>query len=82
VASPADTFLDMSAFGKGFAWVNGHNLGRIWDIGPQRSLYLPAPWMEQGDNTVVVFDLQAPNGRAVRGATQPVWYESDVKTAK
>jgi len=82
VASPADTFLDMSAFGKGFAWVNGHNLGRIWDIGPQRSLYLPAPWMAQGDNTVVVFDLQAPNGRVVRGATQPTWYEPYVKTAK
>ena len=82
VASPADTFLDMSAFGKGFAWVNGHNLGRIWDIGPQRSLYLPAPWMAQGDNTMVVFDLQAPNERVVRGATQPTWYEPDVKTAK
>ena len=82
MALPADTFLDMSAFGKGFAWVNGHNLGRIWDIGPQRSLYLPAPWMEQGNNTVVVFDLQAPNERVVHGAVQPVWYGSDAKTAK
>jgi len=82
MALPADTFLDMSAFGKGFAWVNGHNLGRIWDIGPQRSLYLPAPWMEQGDNTVVMFDLQAPNERVVHGAVQPVWYGPDAKTAK
>jgi len=82
VASPADTFLDMSAFAKGFAWANGHNLGRIWDIGPQRSLYLPAPWIEQGDNTVVVFDLKAPKAAVMRGVTQPIWYGSDVKTPK
>lgn len=82
VAAPADTFLDVSAFGKGFMWVNGHNLGRIWDIGPQRSLYLPAPWMGQGDNTVVVFDLQAPQQPVLRGTTQQVWYKLDVKTSK
>ncbi|MFC3653483.1 glycoside hydrolase family 35 protein [Dyella humi] len=82
MTAPADTFLDVSAFGKGFMWVNGHNLGRIWDIGPQRSLYLPAPWMEQGDNTVVVFDLQAQQQPVLRGTTQQVWYKLDVKTSK
>lgn len=82
MTAPADTFLDVSAFGKGFMWVNGHNLGRIWDIGPQRSLYLPAPWMGQGDNTVVVFDLQAPQQPVLRGTTQQVWYKLDVKTSK
>lgn len=82
LTSLADTFLDMSAFGKGFAWVNGHNLGRIWDIGPQRSLYLPAPWLKQGDNTVVVFDLKTPSQAVVRGVMQPIWYRPDVKTAE
>ena len=72
----------MSSCGKGFPWLNERNLGRIWDRRPQRSLYLPAPWMEQGDNTVVMFDLQAPNERVVHGAVQPVWYGSDAKTAK
>lgn len=82
MTSLADTFLDMMAFGKGFAWVNGHNLGRIWDIGPQRSLYVPAPWLQHGDNTVVVFDLRAPSQAVARGVMQPIWYVPDVKTAE
>lgn len=82
ITSTADTFLDVGAFSKGFAWVNGRNLGRIWDIGPQRSLYLPAPWLEQGDNTVVVFDLQTTKDAVVRGGTKQFWYRSDVKTPK
>lgn len=47
----------MRAFGKGFAWANGVNLGRHWNIGPQTALYFPAPFQRKGDNTVVVFDL-------------------------
>ncbi|HMK37837.1 MAG TPA: beta-galactosidase family protein, partial [Bacteroidota bacterium] len=34
----ADTFIDMSDYVKGFVWVNGHNLGRYWNIGPQKRL--------------------------------------------
>jgi beta-galactosidase GanA len=55
--SPADTFLDVSSIQKGFVWVNGHNAGRVWSIGPTRTLYIPAPWLNKGDNEVVVFDL-------------------------
>lgn len=73
VAKMADTFLDVSAFGKGVLWVNNHNLGRIWDIGPQQSLYLPGPWVKQGDNAVVVFDLQGPKQASLRGLTQALW---------
>ena len=72
IAAPADTWLDMSAFGKGFAWVNGRNLGRHWNIGPQRALYFPAPWQRQGDNQVVVFDLDSVEDPSVRGTTEPV----------
>jgi beta-galactosidase len=43
VTTPADTFLDTSKLGKGQAWVNGHALGRFWNIGPQRTLYVPGP---------------------------------------
>jgi beta-galactosidase len=45
--SVGDTFLDMSGWGKGIAWINGHNLGRYWKIGPQQSLFVPAPWLEE-----------------------------------
>ena len=39
---------------KGVAFVNGHNLGRYWKIGPQKTLYVPAPWLKEGKNTVSV----------------------------
>ena len=73
IAAPADVWLDMSAFGKGFAWANGRNLGRHWNIGPQRTLYFPAPWQRQGDNQVVVFDLDSGEAASVRGLPEPLW---------
>ncbi|WP_254460806.1 glycoside hydrolase family 35 protein [Xanthomonas sacchari] len=73
IGTPADTFLDMQVFGKGFAWANGHNLGRHWNIGPQRALYFPAPWQRKGGNSVIVFDLDSAADASVRGVTRQVW---------
>jgi len=56
-----DTWLDLRGWGKGVVWVNGHNLGRFWEVGPQRTLYLPGPWLRRGTNEVVVLDL-VPRG--------------------
>lgn len=67
VAAPGDTFLDMSGWKKGVVWVNGHNLGRFWDIGPQKRLYCPAPFLKTGRNEVVVLDLHRAAPAAVRG---------------
>lgn len=48
-----DTFIDMTSWGKGVVFVNGFNLGRYWTaIGPQQALYLPAPFLQLGKNTV------------------------------
>ncbi len=70
---PADTYLDTRAFTKGFVWVNGHPLGRVWDIGPQQSLYLPAPWLHKGANDVIVFDLQGGSGsKQMQGSAEPL----------
>jgi beta-galactosidase len=67
-----DTFLDLSSFNKGQVWVNGHNLGRFWKIGPQRTLYLPGPWLKKGENTVVVFDLTAQPGSKLQALDKPI----------
>jgi len=53
----ADTYIDMTNYRKGVVWVNGHNLGRFWDIGPQQRLYCPGLWLKKGQNDIVVFDL-------------------------
>ncbi|MGB6745581.1 MAG: glycoside hydrolase family 35 protein [Terracidiphilus sp.] len=68
----SDTFLDTGSFTKGFVWVNGHALGRIWNIGPQRTLYLPGPWLHAGDNDVIVFDLGGKPGRTISGRAAPI----------
>lgn len=59
VNEAADTYLDISAGKKGLIWVNGHNLGRYWNTGPQRRLYCPANWLKKGNNEVVVFDTRS-----------------------
>jgi beta-galactosidase len=77
IDTPADTFLDTRAFGKGAAWLNGVNLGRIWSIGPQHDLYAPAPWFRPGSNEVVVFDLQTRDKPVIRGVEQRLWAAPD-----
>ncbi|CAM3743043.1 beta-galactosidase [Mucilaginibacter galii] len=52
----ADTYFDMHSFGKGFVFLNGHNLGKYWQIGPQQTLYVPASWLKKGKNEIVIFD--------------------------
>jgi beta-galactosidase len=61
LARTGDAFLDVSGLGKGVLWINGRCLGRFWNIGPQRTLYVPGPWLNQGKNDVVVFDMFAAN---------------------
>jgi beta-galactosidase len=62
-----DTYLDMSNWGKGVVWVNGHNLGRYWNVGPQQTLYVPVEWLKQGYNEVVVLELLKPEQNVLRG---------------
>lgn len=61
--TPSDTFLDMTTWTKGIAWVNGHNLGRFWSIGPQQTLYVPGCWLRKGGNEIVVLDFFGPRGK-------------------
>ena len=51
-----DTFVDMETWGKGIVFVNGKNLGRYWNVGPQQTLYLPGVWLKKGENRIVVFE--------------------------
>ncbi|HEX8486516.1 glycoside hydrolase family 35 protein [Sphingomonas sp.] len=73
LAATGYTFLDMRGWGMGYAWVNGHNLGRYWSIGPQRHLYVPAEWLRPGANSVVVLDLEGGGARTLAAGTSPIW---------
>lgn len=51
-----DTFIDMEAWGKGIIFINGHNIGRYWKVGPQQTLYIPGVWLNKGENKIVIFE--------------------------
>ena len=57
-----DTFLDFSGWGKGCAFLNGFHLGRFWEIGPQRRLYIPGPLLRQGENELILFETEGRTG--------------------
>jgi beta-galactosidase len=71
--SVGDTFLDLRGWGKGLAWINGHNLGRYWRIGPQQTLFVPAPWLKQGANEAIVLDLMEGKTRTLESHTGPIY---------
>ncbi|XP_020600921.1 beta-galactosidase-1-like protein 2 [Orbicella faveolata] len=68
---PKDTFLHMKGWTKGVCFINGHNLGRYWQIGPQETLYLPAPWLNKGHNELLVFELEKCEVPDVSFVTEP-----------
>lgn len=66
----ADLFLDTSGWGQGLVWLNGFALGRYRSAGPTRTLYVPAPLLVEGENRLVVWELEAcpePVARFVAG---------------
>jgi beta-galactosidase len=58
----------MTNYRKGIVWVNSRNLGRYWEIGPQKRLFCPAPWLKAGRNEILIFDLLQSEAKAVLGA--------------
>uniref|UniRef100_A0A8B9U169 Beta-galactosidase n=1 Tax=Anas zonorhyncha TaxID=75864 RepID=A0A8B9U169_9AVES len=67
---PQDTFLKLQGWEKGVVFVNGHNLGRYWKIGPQETLYLPGPWLQKGNNEIVIFEERTA-GRIIQSVDIP-----------
>lgn len=72
ITSIGDTFLDVRSLHKGAVWINGHAIGRYWDIGPQDTLYVPGPWLHAGWNQVIVFDIDGVATPHLAGLTEPI----------
>ncbi|MBO5944419.1 MAG: beta-galactosidase, partial [Clostridia bacterium] len=60
-----DTFLKLPNFTKGFVTINGFNIGRYWEIGPQVTLYVPASLLKVGENEIVVFESDGIKGEPI-----------------
>ena len=76
----ADTYIDKSKWTKGTLYVNGHNLGRYWNVGPQYSLYCPAEFLRKGANQIDVIEMETSEPMEIRGLARPLVLDSAVKT--
>ncbi len=72
VEKPGDTFLNFETWGKGLVYVNGYGIGRIWEIGPQQTLYMPGCWLKEGENEILVFDIVGPKEACTEGLEEPI----------
>jgi len=50
--------LHLEASGNGFIYLNGHNLGRWWEIGPQKDFFLPDCWLNFGGRNVIALCMR------------------------
>ncbi len=65
IEETGDTFLDFTGWGKGCAFVNGFNIGRFWDKGPQKRLYIPGPLLHKGQNSIVIFETEGKHKNTI-----------------
>lgn len=77
--NPESTFLDMANWGKGIAFVNGHNLGRYWHIGPQQTLYVPGCWLKRGKNEIIIFEQLTGGKTSVSAIDHPILDQLEMK---
>jgi beta-galactosidase len=68
IDAPGDVYIDLSAWSKGYLWINGQLLGRYWNIGPQQRLFCPGPWLRAGDNELLLLDLHRHTPAVVTAA--------------
>lgn len=71
VDEPCDTFLDTEGFAKGCAFINGFHLGRFWEIGPQRRLYIPAPLLIKGKNVLIILETEGKAAETITLTDSP-----------
>ncbi|GAA1995329.1 beta-galactosidase family protein [Catenulispora subtropica] len=75
---PADAFVAVPSSARSLVWLNGFLLGRLWDRGPQVTLYAPAPLWHAGHNELVVLALEPSRGDASQSLDIEVRGEPDL----
>lgn len=67
----------INASGSGYMWVNGQNIGRYWEEGPQREFFLPECWLNFGGTNTLVIGLRQSEscGAVLNGVEIAPYYE-------
>ncbi|MDO4667950.1 MAG: beta-galactosidase [Streptococcus sp.] len=73
VETASDTYLDLSGFGKGIAFVNNVNIGRFWKVGPTLSLYVPHSLLKEGSNRIIIFETEGEYKNSISLVSQPTF---------
>ncbi len=70
--TPCDTFIKLTGFQKGFVTINGFNIGRYYNsAGPQKTLYVPAPILKEGNNEIIVFETDSCKSPEIEFCDKP-----------
>jgi len=72
VTDPADTYADMSSWGKGHVWINGRSIGKYWNIGPTQTIYIPAQWLKKGENEIIIVEQLKPAQETIQFLDHPI----------
>ena len=67
-----ECYLDMRGFTKGFVKINGFNIGRYWNKGPQLALYIPSSLLKD-ENEIIIFEEKAYKQAKVTITDHPIW---------
>ncbi|MDO4670874.1 MAG: beta-galactosidase [Aerococcus sp.] len=74
-----DSYIDLRQFGKGSVFVNGINIGRFWNVGPAQSLYVPGAFLNEGENTIVIFETEGVHSETIQLVEAPLFSEVEGK---
>lgn len=69
ITETADTFIKPVGFKKGVVFINGKNIGRFYNYGGEvKTLYVPAPFLNNGKNEIIVFDTDGVKSEGTAAA--------------
>lgn len=68
--SQNDCFVHLDGFKKGCVYINGFNIGRYWEIGPQRALYIPGVLLKD-ENEIIILELEGCEKAEVEITAEP-----------
>lgn len=61
----ANLMVRLTGMSKGAVVLNGHDLGRYWQIGPQEDYKIPMAWLKE-ENELLLFDEEGASPERVR----------------
>lgn len=72
-----DSYLLTEGFTRGHVWINGFDIGRFWDVGPQRTLYIPGALLKE-ENIIEILDINPTGKKSIKFADKMIFEEETV----